>query len=337
MPMATALPLRAALKRGALVTAANWPVVLVDFTVESLYKFALGVPVIGGALLVAVLAGDDVRAIVSEGVRSAADLVLSALGTAPFALAGFLVALSLVAVGGAVVMFGVKAGTLATIVAGERTDDDLHRGPLRMDALRRAYAYDAAAVLAAVRRFASRAALLTLWLSLGYAVIGGGWVLAVRGAIELASTTAWQTIWPLLVLVATSAAIIAITVVNLCYDLLRIIVIADDCKLRAAVSKLREFLGQDTRQVLGIWSVVVVLLLMALAISILVAAGLTFVAWVPIIGLIGVPLQLAGWLVRGLVFQYVSLSALASYQTQYRRFRQPDSVTATPTRFIQPA
>jgi len=337
MLMATALPLRAALKRGALVTAANWPVVLVDFAVESLYKFALGVPVIGGALLVAVLAGDDVRAIISEGVRSAADLVLSALSTAPLALAGFVAALSIVAVGGAVVMFGVKAGTLATIVTGERTDDDLHRGPLRLDALRRAYAYDAAAVLAAVRHFARRAAVLTLWLSVAYGVIGGAWLVAVSGAFNLASTPAWQTIWPLLVLVATSGALIAVTAVNLCYDLLRIIVIAEDCRLRAAVSHLRGFLGQDTRQVLGIWSVVVVLLLMALAVSILVAAGLTFVAWVPIIGLIGVPLQLAGWLVRGLVFQYVSISALASYQAQYRRFRQPEAMPSTAARFIQPA
>jgi hypothetical protein len=335
--MATALPLRAALKRGALVTAANWPVVLVDFTIESLYKFALAVPVVGGALLVAVLAGDDVRAIVSEGVRAAADLVLSALGTAPLALAGFLAAISIVAVGGAIVMFGVKAGTLATIVAGEQTDDDLHRGPLRMDALRRAYAYEAGSVLAAVRRFARRAALLTVWLSLAYALIGSAWVVAVRGAIELASTTAWQSIWPLLVLLATSGALIAVTAVNLCYDLLRIIVIAEDCRLSAAVRRLREFLGQDTRQVLGIWSVVVVLLLMALAVSILVAAGLTFVAWVPIIGLIGVPLQLAGWLVRGLVFQYVSISALASYQAQYRRFRQPEALPAAPARLIQPA
>ena len=47
--MTTALPLRAALRRGALVTLANWPIVVIDFIVESLYKLALGVPIVGGA------------------------------------------------------------------------------------------------------------------------------------------------------------------------------------------------------------------------------------------------------------------------------------------------
>ena len=55
--MTSALPLRAALKRGALLTGANWPVVLIEFTIESLYKTAIGVPIVGGAIMVAVVFG----------------------------------------------------------------------------------------------------------------------------------------------------------------------------------------------------------------------------------------------------------------------------------------
>ena len=61
------LRLRVALRRGALVTAANWPLVAVDFTADALYKAALGVPIVGGALASTLLMwilfpGDPLRA-----------------------------------------------------------------------------------------------------------------------------------------------------------------------------------------------------------------------------------------------------------------------------------
>ena len=83
--MTAALSLRAALKRGALVTAANWPVVLLDFAIETLYKFALTVPVAGGALLVAAVLGGDVRGLVGGGVTETVDLALATLADAPLA------------------------------------------------------------------------------------------------------------------------------------------------------------------------------------------------------------------------------------------------------------
>ena len=39
--------LKATLKRGALVAAANWPLVAVQFVAESTLKVLLGVPVVG--------------------------------------------------------------------------------------------------------------------------------------------------------------------------------------------------------------------------------------------------------------------------------------------------
>ena len=82
----------------------------------------------------------------------------------------------------------------------------------------------------------------------------------------------------------------------------------------------------------GIFAVVGVLFLLAAAGSLLVAAGLALVAWVPVVGLVVVPLQAAAWLVRGLLFQFMGLSALAAYQAQYRRFSAIDEATgATPS------
>ena len=62
------LLLRSAVKRGFLIVTANWPIVLIDFAVESLAKLALAFPVVGGALIVTAVVGTDIRALLSNGV-----------------------------------------------------------------------------------------------------------------------------------------------------------------------------------------------------------------------------------------------------------------------------
>jgi hypothetical protein len=327
--MPAALPLRAALTRGALVTLANWQVILIEFAIESLYKFALAVPVVGGAFMVAVIVGVDVRSLFAEGVRSAAEQVVSALASAPAALVAFLAAVIVVAVGGAILMFLVKAGTLAVLVAGERRAGEIERLPLRFQALSQSYAYEISALLDGIRRYGVRAMALSVWLSAAYGVTGFLYLETLGAAVRLAEHPAWGSVWPLVIVAATSGAVVSVTAVNLVYDLLRIIVVSDDCALGQAARRLWSFLVEDARQVIGIFAVVGALFTVAAAASILVAAGLALVAWVPVVGLIVVPLQAAAWLVRGLVFQYMGLAALSAYQTQYRRLapaRQPAPV-----------
>ncbi|HUL73908.1 MAG TPA: hypothetical protein VLT86_12450 [Vicinamibacterales bacterium] len=335
--MASSLPLRAALKHGALITAANWPVVLIEFVLESLYKFALVVPVVGGAFMVAVLLGEDLGMIFGQGVRAAADLIVGSLATAPAALLSFFGALTLVALGGSIVMYIVKGGTLWVLVASERVAGDLHRGPIHLDALRRAYAYDLATLLERTRRFGRRSALLAAGLGLSYLAIGWGYVFALTMSFHVAAETTWTPAWPLLVLLATSTSVIAVAAVNLGFDLLRVIVITDDCRIRTALARLRAFLVADSRQVLGIFGVIGALVALAMAVSVVATAGLAFVAWVPVASLIAVPLQVAAWLVRGIVFQYVGLTGLSAYQTQYRRFADPDSRPLTTPLWVQRA
>ena len=322
------LPLRAALKRGAVLVAANWPIVIIDFAATSLYKLALSVPVLGGSVVVATFVGTDVGSMMGDGVRSTADLVVGSLATAPLALAAFLLALGLVAIGGEAVLFVIKSGTFSVIVTADRQSGDVHRMPVGAEALERASTYSLRATLDGAVRFGWRAVTLALWLGVGYAVVGSLYVAAVSTGIDPDSRWSWLPAWPLVVFLATGAGIVLIALVNLAYDLLRAIVVTDDCSVSSALTRLRRFVVTDARQVIGIFAVICGVQIVAALVSLLAAAGLAIVGYVPFVSLIFVPLQAAAWVLRGLLFEALALSALATYQTQYRRFS--DVVYAAP-------
>ena len=328
--MTSALPLRAALKRGALLTGANWPVVLIEFTIESLYKTAIGVPIVGGAIMVAVVFGVDLPALLGGGVRQAADVVLGSLAGAPAAFVAFVIATGLVAIGGAVLMFVIKAGTLAILVDGDRRAGDVQRPPLRADAFQALSAYALPRLLAVTRRFASRAALLALGLCGAYAAIAAAYVAVMAIGFAASADTAWSALWPLVIVAGASTAIIAAAIVNLIFDLARVAVTTDDCAIGPALGRVRQFLIADARQVIGIFAVMTAIQTVAAALLLTLTAGLTTVAFVPVAGLAVLPLQLAAWLLRGLLFQSLGLTALSAYLTQYRRFREADLPAATP-------
>lgn len=326
--MATALPLRTALTRGAIVTIANWPVVLVDLVIESLYKLALALTVIGGAFVVAALLGHDLDGLLSDGTRAAADRVVSSLRSAPVAFAAFLTAVGIIACGGAIIMFVIKAGTLSLLVEGERALGEFHRGRLPPGWMRRASAYRIETLLRNTATFAGRSVLLGVWLGVAYAIVLGAYLALMAGGLAIAADSPWGSAWPLLVLIATSAVGIAIALINLAYDLIRIILVTDDCRLSAALVRLRAFLLADARQVIGIFAVMIAVLAIATAISLLGAWVLALVSWVPVIGIIVVPLQIILWPIRALAFESLGLAAISAYQTQYRRFGEPQSTLA---------
>ena len=80
----------------------------------------------------------------------------------------------------------------------------------------------------------------------------------------------------------------------------------------------------------GIFGIVLVLVLLATAASILATAGLGLIGFVPIVAVAVMPLQIAAWLVRGAVFQYLALTALAAYLTQYRHYQGRIGLSAVP-------
>jgi hypothetical protein len=51
----------------------------------------------------------------------------------------------------------------------------------------------------------------------------------------------------------------------------------------------------------------------------LTVSGVGLIAFVPLVGLAVFPLQIAALLIRGLLFEYIGLTALGAYLTLYRR------------------
>ena len=81
------------------------------------------------------------------------------------------------------------------------------------------------------------------------------------------------------------------------------------------------------REIAAIFGIVLLLVVLATIASILATAGLGLIAFVPLVGLAVVPLQVAAWLMRGFVFQYLALTALGGYLAQYRLYaRSTDAV-----------
>jgi hypothetical protein len=112
--------LKAALKRGALIAAANWPLVVVQFVAESSLRLMLAVPVVGGAFLVALLFDTSLAELLRGDAREIVTSIVASLMQSPAALAAFVTAGLLVLVGGSIGTFVVKAGTIALLAEAER-------------------------------------------------------------------------------------------------------------------------------------------------------------------------------------------------------------------------
>ena len=107
--------LKLPIKRGALLAAANWPVVVLQFIAEATFKILLAVPIVGGTFLVALALNQDVQDVLGDDLdlRASATGVATSLLEHPVALVSFLSALGIVVIGGSALMFILKGGTLS--------------------------------------------------------------------------------------------------------------------------------------------------------------------------------------------------------------------------------
>src|SRR5438093_9219658 len=126
------------LKRGALLAAANWPTVAIQFVAQTTFQVLLAVPIIGAAILVAVLLGGDLADLLQGGLREIFTTIASALLSEPVALVSFMMAFSLVLLAGSVLMFAVKGGTVDVIVAAEAAAGPIERDPITLNTFRAA-------------------------------------------------------------------------------------------------------------------------------------------------------------------------------------------------------
>jgi hypothetical protein len=315
------LPLRAALKRGAVIVAANWPLVVVQFIAESMLKLLLAVPVIGGLFLVVLLLGAEVDDLLAGGPRDIVASVFAALRTNPVAFVAFGTAFLLVLLGGSAFAFVVKGGTMSLLADAEGSTGPIERPPLRLDAVRRANRIHIEPFLDGCKRLWRRYLRLGGCLLVAYAAtalvylgfIVAGYALAQNRPVLLG-------LWTVTAALASGALVVWITLVNLLYLLMQMIVAIEDVSVRTAAGLLLTFLRSALREIAAIFGVVLLLVTLATVASILATAGLGLIAFVPLAGLAVVPLQVAAWLTRGFVFQYLGLTALVAYLAQYRLY-----------------
>lgn len=314
------LGLKTALKRGALLALANWPVVVVQFIAESTFKIILAIPVVGGMLLVTLLAGEAIEPFGSADLRERVAAVAGSLLDAPAALAAFIAAFGLVLVGGSALLFLVKGGTIMVMIESERAAGPIERPPLRWETIARAGRCSIDGFVAGCTRLFRRYLRLGLILIGVYIVTGTAYIAVMFVGFPASTHPGILVGWTVFAAIASGALVVWITLVNLMYLLTQMIIAVEDVGVREAARRVTAFLRGAFREVAGIFGVVLILVLLATVVSILATAGLGLISFVPFAGLAVLPLQLAAWLVRGLVFQYLGLTALGAYLTEYRAY-----------------
>jgi hypothetical protein len=319
------LPLKAALKRGAIVTAANWPLVAVQFIAEGMLELLLAVPAIGGIFLVVLVMDTDVDHVMSGSVREIAATVFGALRESPVAFICFALALLVVMLGGSALTFIVKGGTVSLLADAEAAAGRVEQPPLRFEAIRRLNRVHIDSFLDGCRRFWRRYMRLGGCLLIAYAITGVVYLAVVVGGYAIAEGTPVVLGWTVLAFFLSSALIVWITLINLVYLLTQMIVAVEDVSVRTAASRVWRFGRGAFREIAAIFGVVLLLVGLAWIAAALATAGLGLIAFVPFAGLAVVPLQFAAWLLRGFVFQFLGLTALGAYLSQYRIYTGPRS------------
>ncbi len=309
---------KSALKRGALLAWANWPVAVIQASADSLFKMVVAVPFIGGLILVALVVGAEPRALLDLDARDLAATVAALVLSRSLVLIAFVAAVAVAAVGGSVLVFLVKGGSVSTMVEAERQADAVEAFPLGQADLARARQFSLERFIASAQGLCGRYARLGFALVAVYLVSAAVYLLAIFGRGESAGP------WWLAVL-DTVAFVAWITVVNWLYLLVQVAIAAEDCGVMTATRRVASFLRHAGRPVGGVFVVVLVLVGVATVASLAASAALGLVAWVPLVWFAVWPLQLLAWLVRAVVFQYLALASVAAYMTLYRECASEDA------------
>src|SRR4029077_6561763 len=107
--------------------------------------------------------------------------------------------------------------------------------------------------------------------------------------------------------------------VNFVYLLMQIAIAADGLGLAEGFRAVVGFVRGEFRMLAQVFLVILGLEIGATLVSALAWSGLGLIAFVPLVGLAVWPLQIMAFIVRGLAFAYIGLSAASSYLTLYRR------------------
>jgi len=319
--MRAAVDVKTVLKRGALVAAANWQVAVIQFMAESTFKMLLSVPVLGGVLLVVLVLGRELPELFSADIRENATFVATALAAEPPALISFLLAFAIVGLAGSAFMFLLKGGTVAVLAQAEREAGAVEEPPLRLDPFWTAARFSVDRYDAGCRRYFRRFLRLGLILILVYVTSAAAYLAVLfRGEAWLAGG---QLGWTAVAGLGSAALAVWITLVNFLYLLVQMVIVVEDGGVRSSARRVWTFLRAEPGLTFGVFGIVLLLVIGATVVSLIATTSLGLIAFVPMAGLAVVPLQLLAWLFRGLVFQFLGLSALGAYLTLYRRSTGP--------------
>lgn len=307
--------LRGTLRRGALVSAANWPVVLVQFVAQSIFTLLL-VAFASASAVVLRLVVRDTGALAGRDLRGLIEAAFWALRDQPIALALFFFACGVVVLGGSSFTFLVKAGTTSVLVAANRQlGPDRHVG--RESAFQRARHSSLDHLLTGIRRFGPRFLRLGGLLVAGYALTFAAYGLAIIGGGRWLAEAQVPLGWPL-VAVLTSVLVVWVTVLNLLYQLAQMVVTVRDVGVRESLSEVWAFLYIRCPEVLVVFAVTSAAVVATSFVAVVAMALVGFIWFVPFMGFAVVLLQVVAWFVRDLVFQYVGQTATVCYASLYQ-------------------
>jgi hypothetical protein len=320
---------RTALKRGALLAAANWQVVAIQSVAETTFKLLLAVPILGGVFLVALLLGRDLSEMLAGDLREMLYEVAFSLVQHPVALGAYLSGFALVLAGGAALVFLVKGGTVVVLVDADRRAPAIERPPLRLAGFRQAMAFSIERFTAGAAHVFRRYLWLGVLLGALYAVAAG---LSVLLGFSLYRVGGGRPLLLGSVVAAAVAVFIAlITLINVLYLLAQVVLVVTESGVGGATREVGRFVRGEFWKVTRVFGVTILLLVVATLLSVAATWGFYLIAYVPLAGVIVLPLQLAAWLLRSLLFQYLGLTALAAYLRLYRTF-SGDAAVASASR-----
>jgi hypothetical protein len=305
------------LKRGALLAAANWPAVAIQFVAETTFQVLLAVPIIGAAILVAVLLGADLADLLNGSLRDIFTTIASTLLSEPVALVAFIVAFGVVLFGGSVLMFVVKGGTVEVLLAADAAAGPIETEPLTLDALRSASRFTLQRFTGGCSRLHRRYIVLGITLMAVYAASIGAYLAFVVYGYRALGGREFIISWTMIAAMAATLLVAWFTVVNFLYLLIQVAIAIDSVGIFDALRAVLRFIRAEFRDVGAVFLVVFGLVVAATLASALAWSGVGLIAFVPLVGLAVFPLQLAALVVRGLVFQYLGLTALGAYVTLY--------------------
>jgi hypothetical protein len=204
----------------------------------------------------------------------------------------------------------------------ERIAGPIEKPPLRLDPLRRASVVGIDTFLDGCARLWRRYIRIGLGLLIIYTLTASACFAFLLLGYELADRPALMLAWTVLAALASSALLVWLTVIIFFYLMTQMVVAIEDVGVRSGVSLALRFVWGHLREIAAVLGVVLVVVVIATAASILATAGLGLIAFVPLVGLAVLPLQLAAWLVRGIVFEYLALAALGAYLSHYRWYQR---------------